>query len=60
MSVNAAVDNGEAKHKTKEREKISKKEEKLSQNMDSKDSGTPVKELAKKDKQSKAKEEKFA
>ena len=50
MSVNAAVDNGEAKHKTKEREKISKKEEKLSQNVDSKDSGTSVKESPKKDK----------
>jgi hypothetical protein len=50
MSVNAVVDNGEAKHKTKEREKISKKEEKLSQNVDSKDSGTSVKESPKKDK----------
>jgi len=40
---------------------MSKKDEKLSQNMDSKDTGTPAKELTpKKDKPSKAKEEKIA
>jgi hypothetical protein len=61
LAVNTVVENGEAKHKTKEREKMSKKDEKLSQNMDSKDTGTPAKELTpKKDKPSKAKEEKIA